>query len=180
MNIFYSAKWNAFFNEALHGSRTIQVPDPEWASSKGQDENIASAPLIIVQNPACLLPPADELVEISQEDHDAVFRELAKGGFVLASDEKGFPKLIAAPRPTTEELKASEYVSRNRMLLFTDPLVLRHRDELEVGRSTTIATEQYKQLQIYRQALRDWPEAAGFPLSEHRPPAPEWLSTVTQ
>lgn len=175
MSIFYSAKRNAFFNEILHGARTIQVPDPEWVSPKGQDVNTATAPLIVVPNPVCLLPPENELVQISQEDHDAIFRTLAKGGLVLTSDDKGFPKLTAAPGPTVDELRASERISRDRMLLLTDPLVARHRDELEVGRSTTITAGQYKQLQIYRQALRDWPEVVGFPSIDKRPVTPPWL-----
>ncbi|SFX98667.1 Phage tail assembly chaperone protein [Pseudomonas sp. NFPP16] len=151
------------------------MPDPDWAPPKDQNEGSATAPLVAVQNPACLLPPENELVQISQDDHDAIFRALAKGGTVLTSDGKGFPTLVAAPGPTAEELAAAERISRDRILLNTDPLVARHRDELEAGRSTTITAEQYKQLQIYRQALRDWPEVVGFPSIDKRPVTPPWL-----
>lgn len=177
MNLFYCAKQNSFFNEALHGARTIKVPDPEWVSPADQT---AVAPLIVAQNPACLLPPENELVQISQEDHDAIFRALAKGGSVLTSDDKGFPKLADAPGLTAEELMAAERTLRDRMLLNTDSLVARHRDEIEVGRATTITVEQYKQLQVYRQALRDWPEALGFPSIDKRPVPLRWLAEQIQ
>ena len=180
MNIFYSAKRNAFFNDVLHGTRTIQVSDPDWTPPKDQDEDSAAAPLVDIQNPMCRLPPENELVQISQDDHGAIFRALAKGGTVLTSDEKGFPKLAVAPGPTAEELTAAERMSRDRMLLLTDSLVARHRDELEAERSTTITVEQYKQLQIYRQALRDWPETVGFPMVDKRPLLPDWLARLVR
>ncbi|WP_258028576.1 phage tail assembly chaperone [Pseudomonas protegens] len=176
MNIFFSAKQNAFFNEVLHGTRTLLVPDPDCTPLKDQDEGSATAPLVAVQNPACLLPPENELVQVSQDDHDAIFRALAKGGTVLTSDGNGFPTLAAASGPTVEELEAAERISRDWMLLNTDPLIARHRDEVEAERPTTITAAQYKQLQGYRQDLRDWPQSADFPDVQHRPAAPPWIA----
>ncbi|WP_256585243.1 phage tail assembly chaperone [Pseudomonas sp. Irchel 3H9] len=228
MKIFYSAKQNTFFNEVFHGTRAIQVfdpewirptlpvPDPEWippnisapnpawfevievegeeSEAQTEPETIlvpdpdavhpmievpdeqASPPLITVPNPACLLPPESELVEVLQGEHDEIFRVLALGGSVLAPEENGRPTTIPAPGPTVEELKARERAIRDRVLLLTDPLISRHRDEVEAERPTTLTAEQYKQLQGYRQDLREWPESVLFPALEHRPEQPAWLA----
>lgn len=228
MKIFYSAKQNTFFNEVFHGTRTIQVadpqwirptvsvPDPEWlqpwisvpnpawvevvevegeeSEAQAVPENIlvpapgalhpmievpdeaASPPLITVPNPACLLPPESELVEVLQEEHDEIFRVLSLGGSVLTPGENGRPTTIPAPGPTLEEQQARERAIRDRVLLLTDPLISRHRDEVEAERATTLTAEQYKQLQGYRQDLREWPESEHFPTIEYRPEQPSWLT----
>ena len=229
MKIFYSAKQNTFFNEEFHGTRKIQVadpdwtrptvdvPDPEWSQPwisvpnpawvevievEGEESQAqtapetilipdpdavhpmievpdeqASPPIITLPNPACLLPPESDLVEVPQDEHDEIFRVLSLGGSVLAPAENGRPTTIPAPGPTLEELKARERSIRDRALLLTDPLISRHRDEVEAGRSTSLTSEQYKELQGYRQDLRGWPESADFPLQEMRPDAPAWLAT---
>jgi hypothetical protein len=78
--------------------------------------------------------------------------------------------------PSPVELAAVERVWRDGVLLATDGLVARHRDELEGGSEATLTPEQYAKLQEYRRDLRNWPEAGEFPLSEHRPAAPPWLT----
>ncbi len=138
-------------------------------------DDSVSPPLIAVPNPACLLPPESELVEVTQDEHDDIFRVLTLGGSVLAPGKKGRPCTAPVPGPTDEELKKRERATRDRTLLLTDPLIARHRDELEAERSTTLTAKQYKQLQGYRQDLRDWPESANFPSTEARPIAPPWL-----
>jgi hypothetical protein len=222
VKIFYSAKANAFFNEVFHGTRTVQIPDPEWVrpTRKVQDpawehpttevpnpdwsedslvpefilipDMDAEAPLIDVPddeakwpeisapNPACLLPPEDEIVEVSQADHDAIFRAVATGSSTFTAGENGRPIVIDAPGPTLEELKGRERAVRDRVLLLTDPLIARHRDELEAERPTTLTAEQYKQLQGYRQDLRDWPESEHFPAVDYRPEQPAWLADHLQ
>lgn len=232
MNIFYSAKQNAFFNEVFHGTRTIQISDPEWirptvpvpdpewfhpnisvpnpawidvvavegeeSEARSEPETIlvpdpdavhpmidvpdeqAAPPFITVPNPACLLPPESELVEILQDEHDEIFRVLSLGGSVLAPGENGRPTTIPAPGPTLEEQQARERATRDRVLLLTDPLISRHRDELEAERPTSLTAAQYKQLQGYRQDLRDWPESALFPALERRPEQPAWLAELIQ
>lgn len=223
MKIFYSAKDNVFFNEVFHGTRTIQVPDPEWvrptvpvadpewvapdievpnpAWSEGDAEtpktivvpdsdavaptievpdNGATPPLIAVPNPDCLLPPESELVDVTQDEHDEIFRVLSLGGSVLAPDINGRPSTAPAPGPTLEELKSREREIRDRALLLTDPLISRHRDEVEAERPSTLTAAQYTQLQGYRQNLRDWPESAHFPALEFRPEQPAWLAELIQ
>lgn len=223
MKIFYSAKENTFFNEVFHGTRTIQVPDPEWqrptvpvpdpewerpsisiqnpAWSEG-DESVPETllapdvdavapmidvpddsvfhPLIVVPNPACLLPPESELVDVSRDEHDAIQRVLSLGGSILVPGKKGHPSTAPAPGPTPQELENRERAIRDRALLLTDPIIARHRDELEAERPTTLTVEQYKQLQGYRQDLRDWPESEHFPAVEYRPEQPAWLAELIQ
>ncbi|WJM94701.1 phage tail assembly chaperone [Pseudomonas defluvii] len=56
----------------------------------------------------------------------------------------------------------------------------RHRDQQDIGGSTTLTAEQFKELLVYMQALRDWPQSPDFPLTEHRPVAPPWIAEQHQ
>ncbi|AXI64372.1 phage tail protein [Pseudomonas kribbensis] len=116
----------------------------------------------------------DDGVEVSDERR----REILAGqsaGMVVAADEFGCPILVDRPPPTAEALAAAERVWRDRQLTATDPLVSRHRDEVEEGGPTSITPEQYAELQGYRRQLRDWAQGEQFPLIDHRPIAPPWL-----
>ncbi|MNJ81941.1 hypothetical protein D3C77_810250 [compost metagenome] len=59
-------------------------------------------------------------------------------------------------------------------------MVNRHRDEQDLPLSTTLAAEQFAELLIYRQSLRDWPQSELFPDAEQRPVAPSWIAEQTQ
>jgi hypothetical protein len=50
----------------------------------------------------------------------------------------------------------------------------RHRDEVELGMATTLTPEQFAELLVYIQQLRDWPQSEQFPAAEHRPALPAW------
>ncbi|MBL4981693.1 phage tail protein [Pseudomonas carnis] len=80
-----------------------------------------------------------------------------------------------SPPPTVEQLASIERAWRDTQLLDTDGIINRHRDEVEGGGETTLTMEQYRSLQVYRQGLRNWPEAPIFPDSTGRPVAPTWL-----
>ncbi|MEB2647615.1 phage tail assembly chaperone [Pseudomonas canadensis] len=161
--------------------QTIFVPDPDAVVPLIEAPDYSAVPpLIVVPNPKCLLPPESELVDVSQEEHDEIYRALSLGGSILAPGKKGRPSTAPAPGPTLEELKNRERAIRDRALLLTDPLISRHRDELEAERPTTLTAEQYKQLQGYRQDLRDWPESEHFPAVEYRPVQPAWLAELIQ
>lgn len=90
------------------------------------------------------------------------------GQFVAPADAPGDDQQTAERNWRTVELASTEWV------------VMRHRDELDMGRSTTLTDEQYNELLTYRQALRDWPLAAGFPDTSQRPVAPNWLAEQTE
>ena len=56
----------------------------------------------------------------------------------------------------------------------------RHRDEIELGASTSITAEQFSELLGYIQQLRDWPQRDEFPGESSRPVVPDWVATQTQ
>lgn len=51
----------------------------------------------------------------------------------------------------------------------------RHRDQLEIEVTTTLSGEQFTELLVYMQALRDWPQSSDFPDIQHRPLTPTWI-----
>lgn len=160
---------------------TILAPDVDAVAPMIDVPDYSAAhPLIVVPNPACLLPPESELVDVPQDEYEAIQRVLRRGGSILVPGKKGRPSTAPAPGPTVEELKARERAIRDRALLLTDPMIARHRDELEAERSTTLTAEQYKQLQSYRHELRGWPESVHFPEHEYRPEQPAWLAELIQ
>lgn len=121
----------------------------------------------------------DDVVEITSDIHSELLEGQSKGR-VIAWGADGFPVLVDPPSPSDEDLAAAERVWRDQCLSDTDGVVTRHRDEQEEGVSTTLTSEQYSELQVYRRALRNWPEVGEFPLSEHRPLAPTWLSALSR
>ncbi|QEO80240.1 phage tail protein [Pseudomonas brassicacearum] len=118
-------------------------------------------------------------IEISEEDHAALFepRQAVK---IIGKGADGRPELQDPPQPTLEELAGIERAWRDNQLSLTDGVVTRHRDELEEGVEPTLTADQYIELQAYRRALRNWPEAGEFPLIDHRPPPPLWLAGQVQ
>lgn len=90
--------------------------------------------------------------------------------------EDGYPVLVDTPPLSAQEAANAERYWRDAQLAGTDAMVARDRDELEDGDGTTLTADQYSELQVYRRALRDWPQGAMFPFTEHRPVAPSWLA----
>lgn len=117
--------------------------------------------------------PADA-VEITDELYMAVIGNPALGK-VRAHDAKGLPYLVDAPE-VAPDLAAQERGWRDAELASVMWLRERHRDQLEVETPTTLASEQFKELLVYMQALRDWPQSEGFPDVQHRPAAPPWIA----
>lgn len=117
----------------------------------------------------------DDAIPISEERYLSVIA-CRVDGKVRGHDAEGLPILIDPPPLSAEELEQVERVWRDTQLVQTDSLVVRHRDEVEDGSTTTLTAEQYVELQAYRRELRNWPEAGEFPLIDHRPPSPSWLS----
>jgi hypothetical protein len=56
----------------------------------------------------------------------------------------------------------------------------RHRDQLEIEVVTTLSGEQFAELLVYMQALRDWPQSPVFPDIEQRPAASAWIAEQSQ
>nr|WP_054047700.1 phage tail assembly chaperone [Pseudomonas nunensis] len=133
--------------------------------------------MLEVANPSCLIPV--DAVEITTERRNELLAAQSLGK-VIAPDDSGYPILIDPPPVSAVEQARVERAWRDAQLAPTDGMVSRHRDELEAGIATTLAAEQYAELQIYRRELRNWPQGAEFPLVEHRPVAPNWLSGQLQ
>ncbi|WP_456025036.1 phage tail assembly chaperone [Pseudomonas capeferrum] len=189
---YFHAKTLGFYLDEVHGPRSMLVDDPAWMRPtilvknpdwpdrqmvapqiEVPDEN-AYAPQVEVPNPKCSLPPQNELVEITGAYHRELLEAQAQGK-VIQANAKGFPVAKSPPPSTKEELAARERAWRDGVLLTTDPLVVRHRDELEAKRVTSLSADQYHELQGFRLALRDWTEASSFPDPIRRPAEPDWL-----
>lgn len=121
----------------------------------------------------------DDAIEISAEYHAELLAGESEGKIITWRDD-GLPVLVDPPPPSDEVLAAVERAWRDQRLSETDGVVARHRDEQEEGSETTLAARQYSELQAYRRALRNWPESGEFPLIDHRPAAPPWLTEQTQ
>ncbi|MFJ7111310.1 phage tail assembly chaperone [Pseudomonas sp. NPDC098740] len=130
-----------------------------------------------IGSPDCTIPPGAK--EITEEQHAELVAAQSNGKLIVP-DPDGYPLAIDPPPPSDDELAAVERVWRDQRLSETDGVVTRHRDEVEEGLETTLTPTQYTELQAYRRALRNWPEAGEFPLIEHRPPTPLWLAGQLQ
>lgn len=118
-------------------------------------------------------------VQIADDVYEALIAGQSQGKWLIVGAD-GYPTLIDRPPPSAEDLATFERDWRDQRLFETDGVLTRHRDEIEDGSETTLTSAQYTELQAYRRALRSWPDAGEFPLLEHRPPAPEWLSIPIQ
>lgn len=126
-----------------------------------------------IGSPSCTIPPGAK--EVTEEQHAELVAAQSNGKLIVP-DPDGYPIAIEPPPPSDDELATVERVWRDQRLSETDGVVTRHRDELEEGRETTLTPTQYTELQAYRRALRNWPEAGEFPLIAHRPTVPPWLT----
>ncbi|WP_409297162.1 phage tail assembly chaperone [Pseudomonas sp. KCJK8993] len=124
-------------------------------------------------SPGCTIPKGAKKITNAQH---AELLAAQDNGKLIVPDADGYPIAIEPTKLSDEELAVIERAWRDAQLAATDAIIMRHRDELEDGAATTLTADQYSQLQAYRRALRAWPESGEFPLSQHRPPAPEWLS----
>lgn len=122
--------------------------------------------------------PADA-VEISREFHAEIIAGPGRGKSIEWGDDS-FPFLIDRPAPTTAELASFERHWRDGELSACQWLRDRHRDEQDLGRSTTLNTGRFSELLAYLQALRDWPQSAAFPDIKQRPTAPPWIAEQPQ
>ncbi|MGE8436640.1 MAG: phage tail assembly chaperone [Pseudomonas palmensis] len=119
--------------------------------------------------------PASGYVELSEELFQQSIAE-TDGMWMLGADG------IITKRPrllTSDQVAFSERAWRDVEVSGTEWLVTRHRDEQDMQLATTFQAEQFAELLLYRQALRDWPQSELFPGIEHRPVPPSWLESMT-
>ncbi|WP_054064789.1 phage tail assembly chaperone [Pseudomonas asplenii] len=101
-------------------------------------------------------------------------------GKIRAHGQDGLPYLVDEPPPPEPDVSVIERAWRDTELSKVTWLRDRHRDELEIGSTATFTDEQYKELLLYMQALRDWPQSGDFPDPAHRPAAPLWIADQTE
>lgn len=177
--IYYSQSPAGFYNTESHGERRVLVIDPEWSPplKDGEPDAAAEPKLIEVDNPDCLIPV--DAVAITDELYQSLLLAPSRSKIVIPGPD-GLPMEVDPPPMSDEEAVATERRWRDARLADSDGVVSRHRDEVEAGGATTLTVEQYTELQAYRQALRNWPEAGEFPLADHRPAAPQWLASQVE
>jgi hypothetical protein len=204
--MFYSAQTGGFYSAEIHGARLTMTQDPAWIRPKinivllpgesvqvgdelmrndGEEPttirnvlDMSAVPdMLEVVSQNCLIP--EDAVEITDECRHEMLRGQSLGK-MIAPDDRGYPILIDRPLPSLQEAALAERTWRDAQLTATDGVITRHRDELEEGVTTSLTAEQYTELQVYRRKLRDWPQGAEFPLEDHRPVAPTWLSGQLQ
>ncbi|VFT24530.1 phage tail protein [Pseudomonas aeruginosa] len=105
------------------------------------------------------------------------FVRRAKGSELLLTTPAA-PFASTPPAPAKDVLIQRERIWRDRQLQLTDGPIARHRDEQDLGKTTTLSQEQLRELTLYRATLRDWPVAAKFPDLNARPEPPAWLEPL--
>ena len=90
-----------------------------------------------------------------------------QGGLFAIPEEEAL-ELASRPVPISD-LRFSERKWRDAQLSEVTWLRERHRVQREIEVSTVLSDAHFKELLIYIQSLRDWPQSSDFPNSEHRP-----------
>jgi len=121
--------------------------------------------------------PSDA-VPISLEQHQALMLGESLGKVITLND-KGVP-VLSEPVAAPVDMSAKEREWRDAQMQSVMWLRERHRDQQEIGGSTTLSGDQFADLLVYMQDLRDWPQSPDFPDSEHRPMAPAWITDQTE
>ncbi|RON61023.1 phage tail assembly chaperone [Pseudomonas fluorescens] len=98
-------------------------------------------------------------------------------GWIYKDDTFSEP---AAVTVSPDAAATAERQWRAAVLIESDWLVIRHRDELDAGVQTSLSSKQFAKLLAYRQALRDWPTASDAVDSASRPQPPKWLARLSQ
>lgn len=115
--------------------------------------------------------PADAQ-EITEERYLQVLGN-PEPGKVRGHDADGLPILIDPP---LEDLAIAARAWRDAQIGRVQWVRDRHRDELDLGRATTITDDQFAGLLAYMQLLRDWPLHIDFPADGSRPSPPNWIA----
>lgn len=182
MKVFYAAKNNGFYNEAVHGSRTVIVPDPEWVRptvpvpdpawvpGEGDQEapmlqvpDMSAIPPTVEQpNPECTLPPASELVEISNDVYRSMFDGQTAGKQIVAGKD-GAPLLVDEPQPTTEQMAASALVKCDSLLSLATTRIAPLQDAVDLDDATARDIANLKKWKQYRVAVSRVSSQSTFP-----------------
>ncbi|KAF2393154.1 hypothetical protein [Pseudomonas frederiksbergensis] len=58
----------------------------------------------------------------------------------------------------------------------SENIVSQYRDARDLGTTLPITPAQFAELLAWRQAVREWPQVAGYPSDETQPSAPGWIN----
>jgi hypothetical protein len=117
----------------------------------------------------------DDAIEITESKYHELLSEQGLGKSIKAGPD-GLPVAVEPPGPTDEQIMSKERAWRDAELASVMWLRERHRDQQEIGGSTTLSSDQFAELLVYMQALRDWPQTSEFPDSLYRPVPPSWIA----
>ncbi|WP_154845358.1 phage tail assembly chaperone [Pseudomonas fluorescens] len=117
----------------------------------------------------------DDRVQITKDERATLISGESEGKVIFAG-EHGIPSLAERLPATSDDLAKLERKWRDGELASVLWLRERHRDQQEVGGDTSLSPEQFAELLVYLQALRDWPQASEFPDSLYRPVPPSWIA----
>ncbi|MGN2405326.1 hypothetical protein ACTACD_05915 [Pseudomonas syringae] len=159
---------------------------------------------LTLELPEQVLPPQDEAVAQEPVAVAVTFSDVAvknDGTFVITVagnrchvTEDYNPPLYQAVRDYLEQGgSSSEYaedivVQSDPALLArlwieaslkqSEALVAEYRDARDLGAALPITAKQFSELLTWRQAVREWPQVAGYPIEASRPDVPAWIQTV--
>ncbi|MEX5360932.1 hypothetical protein ACFW6U_09670 [Pseudomonas guariconensis] len=119
----------------------------------------------------------DEVVAPFAFAADGSQDEFIPSGLVLMSDAEALEH-VERMTPSVIDTAAIERQWRDAELASLVWARDRHRDQLEIGVPTTLMPDQFAELLVFLQALRDWPQSQAFPDAEQRPVAPAFLSAL--
>ena len=164
MAFYFRPANHGFYSDTFHGTRTLAVPDPDWIAPS--DDPDASAPLIDVPNPACTLPPIEDLIPITAEHYAALIDGQSRGQLIALVD--GQPTLVdPPPRSVGEELAAAARERDRRLAVAASTMAPLH-DAVDLGIATDDETARLITWKRYRVALNRldlavspivWPDA---------------------
>lgn len=120
----------------------------------------------------------DDAVEVSDEVFLRVIANPERGK-VRTHEDAGQPYLIDVP-VVEIDLQAAERMWRDTEIESVKWLRERHGDQLEIGVETTLKDEQFSELLLFVQSLRNWPQSPEFPDNERRTVAPLWVAEQTK
>lgn len=117
----------------------------------------------------------EDAIEVSESE----YREFLAGrnsGQRIVLDNGVLRLASPIPELAIEQVKARERAWRDAEVASAAWIRDRHRDQQELGISTTLTAEQFSELLGYLQQLRDWPQSDQFPNTEYRPVEPTWIA----
>lgn len=114
-----------------------------------------------------------DAIAITEAQRKEFVAAMSQGQLVHVASA-GVLELVAAPVDPAAPARA-ERTWRDGILASMVWLRDRHRDQLEIGSPTSLTTEQFAELLVFMQALRDWPQSSSFPDTDQRPTTPEWI-----